>query len=325
MVEIARRRFLIATLAMTAAGTLASRASAQERPLRIIFPFGAGGAADAVLRHLAEALRGPLGRAIVVENVTGAGGRIGLRAARDAAPDGATLVFAAGAQMFLQPHVFANLGYDPLADLVPVCQVMTFDQALVVSAQVPARTLRELADWVRAHPQQATYGSPGAGTGAHFAGVEFARLAGIGMEHAPYRGTPAALPDLVSGRLPVYIASSAELAEHHRAGTIRMLATLQGERSPFTPDIPTFRESGFDVVAPAWFALHAPARTPPAVVQRLEQAVLAALRDPAVDQRIRQAGFLPTGLPGARLATLQRAEFDRWAPIVRASGYRAEP
>lgn len=325
MVELARRDVLIAALAMAGTAAFAGSAPAQERPLRIIFPFGAGGAADAVLRHLAEELRQPLGRAVVVENVTGAGGRIGLRAARDAAPDGATLVLAAGAQMFLQPHVFANLGYDPLTELVPVCQVMSFDQALVVAAGVPASGLRDLADWLRANPQRATYGSPGAGTGAHFAGVEFARLAGLAMEHVPYRGTPAAVPDLVAGRLPVYIASAAELVEHHRAGTVRMLATLQPERSPFTPDVPTFRESGFEVVAPAWFSLHAPARTPTETVRRIEAAVLAILRQPAIAARIRQAGFVPTGIGGAELARLQQAEFDRWGPVVRASGYRAEP
>lgn len=303
---------------------LSAPAGAQERVLRIVFPFGAGGAADGLLRHVAERLHAELGRPVIVDNKPGAGGRLGVQAVKEAAPDGSTLLLASGPQMFLQPHFFPNLDYDPFVDFVPLTLAWTFDQALAVSAQVPAKTAKELAAWFKANPSQAVYGSPGAGTGAHFAGVEFARLSRVELRHVAYRGTPAALPDLIAGRLPAYIASAAELTEQHKAGAIRILATLDAQRSSFTPDVPTFRESGFDITAPNWFAFYARAQTPKPILDRLQNAIVTALRSPEVSVKIRALGFQPAGTTADEAARLQRAEYERWGPIVKASGYRAE-
>lgn len=297
---------------------------AQVPVLRIVFPFGAGGVADGILRHLAERLHADLSRPVIVENKPGAGGRLGALAVKESPPDGSTLLFAAGAQMFLQPHAFPNLGYDPFVDFVPLTQAWTFDQALVVGTHVPAKSLGELAAWFKANPDQAVYGTPGPGTGAHFAGVEFARLAKVELRHAAYRGTPAALPDLIAGRLPAYIASAAELNEQHKAGAIRILATLDAQRSPFRPEVPTFQESGFDIIAPAWFAFHARAQTPKPILDRLQKAIVAALHTPEMQAKIRALGLLPTGTTAEEATRLQRAEYDRWGPVVKASGYRAE-
>lgn len=320
MISLSRRLFLAG-----AATTVSLKRAAAEGPaLKLIFPFAAGGAADAILRDISERLRVTLNRPVVVENRTGAGGRIGAVAVKDAAPDGNTLLVAAGAQMFLQPHAFSNLGYDPAKDFVPVSQLMTFSQAAAIGASLPVRSLGELAPWLAADPAHAAFGSPGAGTGAHFAGLAFGRLAGLDMRHVAYRGMPAALPDLIAGRLPLCFASASEFAEQHRAGTIRLLAVLDPQRSPLMPDIATFKESGYDLVAPGWFGVHAPAKTPAAIIARLEAAFIAAIAKESVRQRMQDRGFVPTGTDAATLDKVQVAQFKRWGTVVAASGFKGE-
>jgi tripartite-type tricarboxylate transporter receptor subunit TctC len=299
-------------------------ADAQEQTLKIVFPYPAGSSADAVARMLADHLQKSLARAVIVENRPGAGGRIGLRAVKEAAPDGATLLFAPSGLFTVHPHVYANLGYNPLVDLLPIIQVVTFDQALVVSGKIPVRSLPELVAWLKANPEQATFGSPAAGGSTHFSGMEFGRLAKLDLRFVAYKGTPTALPDLLTGRLPMYIASVAEFIEHHKAGTIRILATLGASRSRFLPDVPTLRESGFDVEAPLWFGVWVPAGTPSTVAERLRAAIIDALNNAEIRTRIETLGFEITGTTGEALAQIQRAEYERWGPIIKASGFKAE-
>ena len=316
------RRFILAGLA----ACFAQPAFAQtpQQALKVVFSYPPGGSADAIVRMVAEQLQKTLGRTVIVENKTGAGGRIGAQAVKDSPADGTTLLFAAAAQFTLQPHVLINLGYDPFADFVPLSRIIKFDQALVVSNQVPARSIDELAAWLKANPDQAAFGSPGAGTGAHFAGLEFGRTFGIAMRHVPYRGTPAALPDLMAGRLPMYLASTAELVEHHRSGGIRILATAGSERLPALPDVPTLKESGVNIEAPGWFAFYMTSGTSRAVTARLEQEIAAAASAPAVRARIEALGFQPTDATAQDLARVQRAEFETWAAVVKAAGFKPE-
>lgn len=316
------RRVALASFA--AVSLLALPAQSQENAIKIVFPFPPGGAGDAIARMVADHLQKSLGRPVVVENKTGAGGRIGAQAVKDAPPDGATLLFAAAAQFTLQPHVLSKLGYDPFTDFVPVSRIVRFDQALVVSGQVPARSVKELATWLKANPEHAAFGSPGAGTGAHFAALEFGRAFAIPVRHVPYRGTPAALPDLLAGRLPIYVASVAELIEHHRSGAIRVLATAGDVRSSLLPDVPTLKESGVGIEAPGWFAFYAPANTPAPLRERLEKEFSAAARSPAIRSRIEAMGFQFTDTTSQDLARVQRAEFDAWATLVKALGFKPE-
>jgi tripartite-type tricarboxylate transporter receptor subunit TctC len=299
-------------------------ASAQEQTLKIVFPYPAGSSADAVARMLAAHLQKSLARAVIVENRPGAGGRIGARAVKEAAPDGATLLFANGGLVTIQPHAYANLGYDPLVDFLPITQVVKVDLALVVSGKLPVRSLPELVAWLEANPDQATFGSPAAGTAVHFAGMELGRLARLDLRHVPYKGTPVALPDLLTGRLPTYIGSAAEFIEHHKAGTVRIVATLGASRSRFLPEVPTLRESGFDIETSAWFAIWAPAGTPASVAERLRAAIIEALRSAEVQSRIDSLGFEIAGTTGEALAQIQRAEHRRWGPIVKAWGFKAD-
>lgn len=320
--SIMTRRLILAGLAVCAAQPVFAQVA--QQPLKIVFSYPPGGSADAVVRMVAEQLQKSLGRPVIVENKTGAGGRIGAQAVKDSPADGTTLLFAAAAQFTLQPHVLADLGYDPFKDFVPVSRIIKFDQALVVGNQVPARSIGELAAWLKANPDQAAFGSPGAGTGAHFAGLEFGRTFGIAMRHVPYRGTPAALPDLVAGRLPIYLASTAELLEHHKSGGLRILATAGGERLATLPNVPTLKESGVNIEAPGWFAFYAVSGTPKPMTDRLEREIATAAGDPAVRARIEALGLQATDPSSQNLMRVQRAEFDAWAGVIKATGFKPE-
>jgi len=317
MHRLSRRWFITAC-----ATTLVVRASAaQEQPVRIVYPFAAGGAIDAVARLLAEQLRASLSRPVIIENRTGAGGRTGVKAVTQAEPNGTTLLFATGPLIALQPHIYPNLGYDPMSDLLPISHVMQTDLAFAVGSDVHARGLDDLRGWVRSNAAQAFYGSPGAGTSSHFAALELARLLGLDLRHVPYRGTGAAMPDLLGGRVPMYIAARPELIEQHRTGRIRIIATTGLRRSALLPDVPTFTEQGLNIVAPLWAGVYAPARTPDDVAERLNRAVVSSVKGDEVSERILAIGFQPTGTSSDELRRIQKADFDFWSPIVKASGY----
>jgi tripartite-type tricarboxylate transporter receptor subunit TctC len=312
------RRSFVTGCAMTLAATASS---AQEQPVRIVYPFAAGGAIDAVARLLSEHLRTGLSRNVIVENRTGAGGRTAVKAVIQAEPDGSTLLFATGTLITLQPHIYPNLGYDPMTDLLPISHVMQTDLAFAVGSDVPVRNLEELKRWARANPAQASYGSPGAGTSSHFAALELARLLGLDLRHVPYRGTGAAMPDILSGRVPVYVAATPELIEQHRAGRIRIISTTGLRRSELLSDVPTFTEQGLNIVAPLWAAVYAPAKTPTGLAERLNRAIVSSVKRPEVSERIVAIGFQPTGTSNVELRQIQKADFDFWSPIVKASGH----
>jgi tripartite-type tricarboxylate transporter receptor subunit TctC len=260
-----------------------------------------------------------------VENIVGAGGRIGARAVKDAQPNGAKLLFASNSQMTLQPLIYHDLGYDAFDDFIPISQTVRSEAAFAVGGQTPVHSIKELIAWLAANPTQALFGSPGVGTGPHFAGLEFARLSGLRLRHAPYKGTPAALPDLLAGRIPLHIAMTAELVAQHKSGAVRILATAGADRSPFVPDVATLRESGIEIEAPGWFAFYAPAGTPQDIVTRLEQAIVAATNAPEVREKIEKVGYLPTGTTSDALRKIQRADTERWARVVKASGFAVAP
>ncbi len=312
-------------LAGAAALALSSgSAIAQDDTVKIVFPFAAGGTGDAVVRLIAGELQKGLGVPVIVENKGGAGGRIGALAVKKAAPNGTTLLFAGMSQFTIQPHIYANLGFDPLADFIPISQSVKFDLGLAVSGKLPVRSIPELLAWLKAHPEQASYGSPGAGSLPFFVGAEFSRIIGQNLNHVAYRGTPAALPDLLSGRIPFYIAGAAELAEQHKSGGLRVLAIAATSRSELLPDLPTLKESGIDLAATAWFGFYAPAGTPADIVGRLEQQIIAATQAPQVRAKLLALGYEPIGTTSEALRTLQNAEFERWGAVVRASGFKAE-
>ena len=264
----------IAALVSLIPGVGQLRAQIGEQPIRIIFPFAAGGSGDAVSRLIADRMRIALDRPVIVEKRAGADGRIGVRVVKEAAPDGITLLLTPIAPVAVYQHVYAKLDYDPIADLAPIFQVGAFDFGIAVGPQVEAKTLQDLVAWAKANPSQAS----------------LARTAGIDLRAVPYRGSAAGLADLVAGHVPIEITTTSDLVQMHKAGRIRVLATSDKARSPFLPDVPTFGEAGYNLVATGWYGMFAPA--PPDIVARLN-AVLPR-NSPPYRRRRRNNGHPPS-------------------------------
>ena len=324
---IERRTFLVRLLATLPGAALLSeeaRAQVGEHAVRIVFPFAAGGGGDALARLLAEHMRTGLDRPVIVENKTGAAGRIGVQAVKNAPPDGHTILLTPIAPVAIYQHVYDPLGYDPFTDLEPLSQVATFEFALAVGPQVPVKSLRELVGWLSANPGAANYGTPAAGTLPHFFAVSFARASGLDLRHVGYRGSANALTDLVAGQISMVVTTTSDLLEMHKAGRIQILATSDTQRSLLLPEIPTFKEEGYAIQGTSWYAMYAPARTPSEVVTRLNKVIVAALRRPEVRERLLALGLYATGTSPQELATVQRADSELWAPAIKASGFTAK-
>lgn len=320
MIRQLARALVLAILAVSVVA-LPARAQSGSETIRIVFPFAAGGSGDTLARLLAEHLRVSLNVPVIVENRTGAQGRIGVQAVKAAAPDGKTLLLTPVAPMSIYQHVYKALAYDPIADFQPLSQVATFDFAIAVGPQVPAKSLKELVAWLKANPAQGSYGIPAAGSLPHFFGALFAKSAGLDLRHVGYRGSAAALTDLVAGQLPIVVTTTADLLEQHKAGRIRMLATSDRQRSPFVPDIPTFKEAGYDILGTGWYGFFAPAGLAPDRVEKLSAALAAGVRVPRIKERLLAVGLQPTGTTAVELGRIQKADSELWAPAVKASGF----
>jgi tripartite-type tricarboxylate transporter receptor subunit TctC len=305
----------------SASGSSAAQAQLAGTPLKIIFPFGAGGGGDALSRIVAEQIGPALGRSIIVENRTGADGRIGIQAVKAAPPDGDTLLITTGPTMWLMAMVHPAPGYDPFADFEPVSQLAAFEFCIAVANTLNVKTLPELVAWIKANPDKATYGIPGAGTIPHFTGVSFAKSVGVDMKRLPYRGGAPAINDLVGGQIPIVIGTLVDALQQHRGGTVRIVAVTSKARSAFVPDVPTLSESGIDLVGDAWYGLWAPARTPRETVAKINAAVAAGLAKPEVKQRLETLGLIAMGTPPAALTAAMKDNTERWGPIIKASGY----
>lgn len=318
------RSALTATFTLLCAAVSPAVGQLAEQPIKIVFPFAAGGSGDALARLLAEHLRAGLNRTVIVENVTGAAGRIGTRAVANAAPDGNTLLLTPIAPVAVYPHVYKDLGYDPFTELRPVSHVAAFEFGIAIGPKVPVKSLKELVDWAKANPKEASYGSPAAGSLPHFFGVLFGRAVGIEFVHIAYRGSAPALSDLAGGQVPVVVTTTSDLLAMHNAGRVRILATSDAKRSPLVPDVPTFKEAGYDIEGAAWYGVFAPAKTPDAIVERYNKILVAALKLPDVKERLLKMGLYATGTSAAEFARIQKADSERWAPAVKASGFTPE-
>jgi tripartite-type tricarboxylate transporter receptor subunit TctC len=319
------RRLPLIIAAAAVALISAAPASAQStEPLKIIFPYAAGGSGDGLARLMAEHLRISLNQPVIVENRTGAQGRIGVQAVKSAAPDGNTMLLTPIAPVSIYQLVYKSLGYDPVKDLAPVAQVATFDFALAVGPQVPSKSLKELVEWVKANSNQGSYGTPAAGTLPHFFAVSFARAAGLDLRHVSYRGSAAAMTDLIGGQIPIIVTTTSDVLENHKGGKIRVLATSAPARSPFLPDIPTFKEAGYDIQGSGWYGFFAPAGTPAAAIERLNKGLVGAVQKKEVQERLLAFGLQPTGTTAAELGRIQVDDSKMWEPAVKASGFTPE-
>ena len=307
-----------------AAALLAMPALAQDGTIKVLVGYPPGATSDTLARIVAEHMAKNLKQPVVVENKVGAGGRIANEQVKAAAPDGTTLLMTPVATMSIFPHSYAGqLRYDPFKDFAPVTHLSNFQVGLGVQASVPAKTLAEYVAWVKADTaRNGFYASAAAGSIPHFFGVMFAREAGITLTHVPYKGTAAAMQALAAGEVSAVSTVVSDIRPLVAAGKARLLAVAGEQRDPGFPDVPTFRQLGFDLVAQPWYGLFAPAGTPPAAIDRLNKAAVAAVQDPAVHKRLVEMGLEPTGQGPAQLAAVMKADFERWGPPIKESGFK---
>lgn len=319
-------RPIIACLALLLAALPARAQTAYpDRPIRMIIPFAAGGAADVVGRITAQGLSEDLGQPVVVENRGGSGGIIGSQAALSAPADGYTIVFHTLSSAVMNAGLYRSLPFDLRHAFLPVGLVGTVPNIIVINPQVPAQNLQEFIALVRRNPGRITYASSGPGTVVHLSGHLFAQAIGVEMVHVPYRGSGPALTDLAAGTVQMMVDTLPPYVALVRSGQVRALAMASRTRSPALPEVPTAAEAGLPGFETSnWHAIFATAGTPRPVVVRLERALKAAVASPATRQRLVELGVDPRGTGAEELATFWDEQFRMWIPIIRASGATAE-
>jgi tripartite-type tricarboxylate transporter receptor subunit TctC len=294
-----------------------------DKPIRILVGFAAGGPADISARLIADRLTEAWGQPVVVENVTGAAGNLATDRVAKAAPDGHTLLLAASATIVTNPSLYQKLTFDPVKDLAPVTQICFTPNILAVPTGVPPASVPELVAFVRAHPGALTYGSAGVGTSQHLAGELFKTMAGIDIQHVPYRGIAAVMPDLLGGRLTMAFGNISAILPLVREGKLRALAVSSLRRSAAVPDLPTMIEAGFPGFnATAWFALMAPAGTPQPIIEKLHREAVRVLALPDVRKRFDDLGMEVVANTPAEFAAVIKDETPFWAKVIRDAGIK---
>ena len=291
------------------------------RPVKIIVPFAPGGSADTLGRLVAQKLSDQLKESFVIENRGGAGGAVGSELAARAAPDGYTLVVSGIASHVIAPLLPQGTPYDPMKDFSHIALFGGPPAVLAVNPQLEAKTLKDFVALAKAKPGTLSYGSPGNGTQGQLVAELFKRLAGIDLQHVPYKGASGAVTDMIAGHIPAVSTTLSTAAGQIRAGRARGLAISAAARLPEYPDIPTFAESGYpDLVATVWFSLSGPAGMPVPIVERLNAEVRRALELSDVKEKLRHEGIAPNRLEAKEFTAFVADELRRWGPIVRASG-----
>lgn len=301
--------------------TPAVRAAFPDKPLRLIVPFPAGGAADLMARGLAQRLGEELGQQVIIDNRGGAGGAPAAEAAAKAAPDGSTLFFGTMGTHAINPALYPRLRYHPLKDFAPISLTHITPRVLVVGPSVAARDVAGLVALAKARPGGLSYGSAGNGSSSHLSGALFESLAGVDMLHVPYKGSAPLLTDVLAGRVDMTFDSYTVYEEHIRSGRVKALGVTSQRRMDALPQVPTLAEAGlkgYDVSN--WLGLLAPAGTPPEVVKTLHAAVGRAMATPALRQQLVALGIEPTASTPAEFTALIQSEMPKWAEIVKRSG-----
>jgi tripartite-type tricarboxylate transporter receptor subunit TctC len=301
------------------AGPLAAQ-SFPSKPLRLVVPFPPGGPTDIVARPLAQLLSESLKQSVVVDNRGGAGGSIGADAVAKSAPDGHTLLMGTVGTHAINAALYRKLAYDPVKDFVPLGLAATAPVAVVVNASAPWQTVAELVAAAKRQPDGIPYGTAGNGTPGHLVGEMFAKAAGVDLKHVPYKGSAPAVTDLLGGQIPLMFDPVQSVLQHVQSGKLRVLAVSSRMRSPVLPQVPTLAESGLkDFEATAWWAVFAPAATPPAVAAQLQAEVERIVRSDAFRERLGNLGVQPATLREP-FADFQRAELAKWGRAVQDSG-----
>ncbi|WP_232076941.1 Bug family tripartite tricarboxylate transporter substrate binding protein [Variovorax sp. PBL-E5] len=318
---------ILHALMLVAAVTGVSHAHAEfpQKPLRLIVPFTAGGAADIMARGLAKGLQADLGQQVIVDNRGGAGGISAADAVAKAPADGYTLLFGTMGTQAINPALYRQLPYDPVRDFAPVGLTHLTPRVLVVDARLPVTNVAELIALAKKKPGSLTYGSAGSGSSGHLSGALFESMAGVRLLHVPYKGSAPLLTDLLGGRIDMAFDSYTVYAPHIQTGRVRALAVTSIKRMGALPDVPTLSESGlagYDVSN--WLGVFAPGKTAPAIIARLNAALVHTMADPALRRQLTALGIEPESSSPEALAALLRTDIPKWAEIVKRSGASVE-
>ncbi|MDO5289292.1 MAG: tripartite tricarboxylate transporter substrate binding protein [Pseudomonadota bacterium] len=324
------RRLALASTALAACLAWSGLAQAQTYPAKtitIVVPFSAGGGVDAMARLLAEELRASLKQNVIVDNKPGASGMIGARAVAKAKPDGYTLLMGSAGETAINPFVYkGRMGYDPATELIPVALVSKVPNVLVASKSFAPNTVAELVAYAKQHPDQVVYSSSGVGNPQHLNGALLAQLAGIELVHAPYKGASGQLVDVVAGTVPLTFVSYAAARSFIADGKVKPLAVTSAKRTAFAPNIPALSEypplANYELAN--WFGVFAPARTPDAVLQTLNQAINAALKKPELAKRLQDQGGELSPMDLAQFRSFVQAESAKFQRIVQSANIQAD-
>jgi tripartite-type tricarboxylate transporter receptor subunit TctC len=323
---ICRQILLImgAAFALSATGPMVwAQAKYPERPVRVIVPFPPGGGTDIFTRLAAQKLSERLGQQFYVENISGAGGSTGTGQAARAAPDGHTVLFAFGS-FVLNPNLFAKVPYDPIMDFEPVTLAVSTTTTLTINPSVPATTVKELADLVRANPGKFSYASGGFGTQPHLTGEQFRLSLGLDLPHVPFGGAGPAIISVVGGHTPIGFSSLAAAVPQVKDGKLRALAVTSKTRSQALPDVPTMAEAGLpEIVGDSWVGVLVPAGTPKTIITVLHRELVQIVGEPVMNERLATLGYEPVASTPEEFAERIRAEMETWGRVVQAANIKA--
>lgn len=319
-------RFITAAI-LCASAAFANIALAQypNKPIKIIVPFTAGGTTDILARAVGAELQKSLGQAVIVENRAGAGGNIGSDAAAKSAPDGYTLLMGTVGTHAINVTLYPKMPYDAVKDFVPVSLVAGVPNVLVAAPSFAPNTVKELIDAAKKEPNKITFASSGSGTSIHLSAELFKMMANVQMTHIPYKGSAAALPDVMSGQVNIMFDNAPSVIPQIRGGKLKAIAVTSSTRSPALPGVPTIAEAGLPgFEASSWFGVLAPAGTPKDIVEKLSQTIAKALQTPEMKERLAAQGAEAVGSTSEQFATHIHREIEKWSKVVKESGAKVD-
>ena len=318
------RTLLWVVLAAVSAAAPALGQTYPSKTVRMVAPFAPGGPVDLTARILAQKLGETFNQQFVVDNRTGASGMIGAEQVAKAAPDGYTMLVNSSIHVIV-PSLYSKMGYDPIRDFTPVTVVSTSPLVLVVTPSLPVKDVKSFVALAKARPGELSFGSSGSGSSTHLTAELLKSVTGTRMTHIPYKGQGQAITDVITGQIQFMFNSPSSVKAFIDAGRLRVLGITSEKRSPQMPNVPTFAESGFrDLVTGSWYAFWLPAKTPEAIVSRLNTEIVRIVNLPDVRNRIVELGGVPIGNSSAEMDAFQKAEDARWAKVVKESGAKAE-
>jgi tripartite-type tricarboxylate transporter receptor subunit TctC len=317
-----KKNIVFAFAALTLATLPAAAQDWPTKTTRIVVPFGAGSTPDLVARMIADRLQKKSGVTFVVENKPGASGNLGTDAVAKAAPDGTTIGISIGGPLAINTLLFSKLPYDPAKDIAAVTQLITQPSAIAVNTDMHVNTIGELITLLKKNPGRYNFASIGTGSLSQLAMEALAQKSGTKIVHIAYPSSPAAMTAVVRGDAQMAAMPAISVKAQVAGGKVKMLAVSTAKRSPYLPDVPTLKESGIDVEADAWMGMIAPGGVPPAMVEKINKAVVEALQDPAIKEKLATQLMEPVGNSPAEFRAKIDAEIGRWAPVIKAAGIK---